>query len=55
MKRKIGEISYLECFCDVTNSKNFSVATSRAALDDNPPPIGTFVLITASKPGTGKP
>lgn len=30
---------------------NVNVATSRAALLDKPPPIGTFVMITASNPG----
>lgn len=55
LHQKSNIISYLECACEVINSRNFNVATSRAALDESPPPIGTLVLITASKPGTGNP
>ena len=36
-------------------SKNVTVATSRAALLDRPPPIGTFVIMTALKLGISLP
>lgn len=49
------KISYLACDCSEMSSRNLRVATSRAALEESPPPIGTLVLITASKPGTRKP
>lgn len=47
--------THFACTFDVTISRNFNVATSNAAEDDRPPPSGTFVMTTASNPGTGKP
>lgn len=42
-------------FASVNASMNVIVATSNAALLDKPPPMGTFVIITASKPGIEPP
>lgn len=47
--------THFACTLDVTISRNVNVATSNAADEDNPPPSGTFVMITASNPDTGKP
>lgn len=45
----------LELVVAINFSINVIVATSSAALLDNPPPIGTLVTITALNPGTGFP
>lgn len=48
--------SHVFCFVGSTNASiNVNVATSRAALLERPPPIGTFVTMTASNAGTGSP
>lgn len=39
-------------FPEINASRNVNVDISSAALDDKPPPTGTFVIITALNPGT---
>lgn len=46
---------FLLSSASVNARTNVRVATSSAALLDKPPPIGTFVTITASNPGIGLP
>lgn len=51
----VPSVVFLLSPASVSARMNVSVATSRAALLDKPPPMGTFVIITASNPGNGLP